>query len=554
MVVLGLLRSILFIEIIYLTMPASFADTQKIQSYSTPIISVQNAGKIQGYFNDGLAIFKGIPYAAPPINSYRWLPPQPVQEWQNIKKTTDFAPMCSQKPNSWDKDPSFHTASEDCLYLNIWAPQSYFANLNNQHFYPVMIWIHGGGLVSGGSSLPVYDPSELAKQGIVVVSFNYRLGRFGFFTHPALNSENEEYKSANYGLMDQIAALKWVQNNIPSFGGDSNNVTIFGESAGGASILSLMTIPEAKGLFNKAIIQSGTGHTRAFPPTPKDQAELKGSNFTQKHHISGNDIDILKQLRALPTDDIVGDLNIQNLKSDMFAGLIIDQTLLTQSLEDAYEKGDFYPVPLLIGDNDGDGVLLSKVTLPDLNKDLETTNDEINQIYNPNRNKSEMNVVRQIIADIQFLEPTRRLTQQFVKKNVPVYRYRFSYIADTARSYSSYGAPHFSEVPFVFNNLNSVYQSVSNQDRAMAKAMMTSWVNFAKNGNPSVTGFPNFLSVNQAPKQLLNFSMSGIRFEKDPFENRLNFIEKLFNLKKYKANMLVQEIPAKINLPKYPTR
>ncbi|MDI2111908.1 carboxylesterase/lipase family protein [Commensalibacter nepenthis] len=547
MVFLRLLRSLLLIEIIYLTMPASFADTQKMQPLSSPIVSLQNEGKIQGYFDSNLAIFKGIPYAAPPINSYRWLPPQPVREWQGIRKTTEFAPMCSQKPNSWDKDPSFQKTNEDCLYLNIWAPESYFSNFNNQHSFPVMIWIHGGGFVSGGSSLPVYDPSELAKQGVIVVSFNYRLGRFGFFAHPALNSESEEDKSANYGLMDQIAVLKWVQNNIPSFGGDSNNVTIFGESAGGASILSLMTIPEAKGLFNKAIIQSGTGHTRAFPPTPKDKAEIIGDHFAQKHQISGKSVETAKQLRSLSTDDIVDDLNIQNLQPDFFSGLIIDQTLLTQSLDKAYEKGNFYPVPLMIGDNDGDGVLLSKITLSDLNKELDTTSDEINHIYNPDRKKSETNIVRQLIADIQFLEPTRKLTREFIKKNIPVYRYRFSYIADTARSYSSFGAPHFSEVPFVFNTLNRVYQSVSNQDRAMGKAMMTSWVNFAKNGNPSVTGFPNFLTVNQAPQQLIHYTMSGIRFENDPFQNRLDFIESLFNRKANKAKTSTQNIPIKAN-------
>ncbi|CAI3925229.1 Carboxylesterase type B (PnbA) (PDB:1K4Y) [Commensalibacter papalotli (ex Botero et al. 2024)] len=546
-----LLRSLLFTGTLYITMSGSFADTPQIESKNAPVISLQNQGKIQGIFDRNLVIFKGVPYASPPVQSFRWLPPQPVQKWQGIKETTRFAPICSQKATSWDTDPALKNTSEDCLYLNIWAPKAFFDHPQDQHLYPVMVWIHGGAFVSGGSSLEIYNPSALAQQGIVVVSFNYRLGRFGFFAHPALKQESEEDQWANYGLMDQIAALKWVKNNIISFGGDSNNVTVFGESAGGASIISLMTITDAKGLFDKAIIQSGTGHSKAFPLTPQNQAEAIGINFAQKHHILSSGVDALQELRSLPTDYIIDDLNIQNLQPNLFAGLIIDQTLLTQSLEEAYVKGDFYPVPLLIGDTDGDGLLLSKTSLADLAKDLHTTTEAINHIYNPDNKKSESSIIHQLIADTQILEPTRQLAHQVASKNKPVYRFRFSYIADAARSYSSFGATHASEIPYIFDNLSKAYRSVSNQDHAMAKAIMMSWVNFAKNGNPSVQGFPIFLPINQAPEQLLHFGMDGIKFEKDPFKNRLDFIESIFTKKNSKNK---QDIPVNKNLPKYPTR
>lgn len=533
-------------------MSVSFANTDVAQPSDAPTVLLQNQGYAQGFFEDNLAVFKGIPYATPPINSYRWLPPQPVQEWKGIRKTTQFSAICSQKANIWDTDPTFKNTSEDCLYLNIWAPKGYFNHPEDQKLYPVMVWIHGGAFISGGASLNTYNPSAIAQQGVVVVSFNYRLGRFGFFAHPALDKESEEDQSDNYGLMDQIAALKWVQSNIASFGGDANNVTIFGESAGGASIISLMTIGEAKGLFDKAIIQSGTGHSKSFPPTPKDQAERIGSNFAKKYEITSNRYDALKQLRALSADEVIDDLNIQNLQPDLFAGLIIDQTLLTHSLEESFAKGSFYPVPLLIGDTDGDGLLLSKTTLSDLAKDLGTDVTAINHVYNPDGKKSENSVIHQVIADTQILQPTRLLAHQVVQKNTPVYRYRFSYIADTARPYSSFGAIHASEIPYVFDTLHTVYSSVSNQDEAMAKAMMMSWVNFAKNGNPSVDGFPQFLPINQNPQQLLHFAMDGIRFEDDPFEKRLNFIDSLF-AKDHQAPKQ-QDTSIKKDLPKYPTR
>ncbi|MDI2090194.1 carboxylesterase/lipase family protein [Commensalibacter oyaizuii] len=520
------------------------------QSYQDPVVSLPNQGNIQGVFSNNLAVFKGIPYAMPPIGTYRWMPPQPTKKWQEIKKATDFGPSCPQLSNNWDKDPQLFRTNEDCLYLNIWAPRSYFEHPNQQHTYPVMVWIHGGGFVSGSGSLDIYNGAALAQRGIVVVTINYRLGRFGFFAHPALKKENEEDKWANYGLLDQIFALQWIQRNIASFGGDSNNVTVFGESAGGASIIALMTITEAKGLFNKAIIQSGTGHNRAFPPISAEKAEAIGVNFASKHHITGNGAQSLEQLRALPTDKIVDGLNLQNFQSDLFSGLVVDNTTLRETLDDAFKNDHFYPVPTLIGDTDGDGLILSATSLDDLAKTLNTTVDEINKIYNPIGKNSQTKVLHQVVADLQIIEPTRLLARQIAQKQTPVYRYRFSYIANVARPYTSFGAPHASEIPYIFNTLNKVYTDITPQDTAMSKAVMMTWVNFAKNGIPHIDGFPDFPSMQSHPEGVYNFKTDGIIFEKDSFKSRLDFIERQLDRKMNKE----QNSPTQNNRPKYPTR
>ncbi len=516
----------------FLTFLSSLAlITMTSASTSHPFIELNNQGKLQGYFDNQLAIFKGIPYATPPVRSFRWFPPQPVQPWQGIKTTTEYGPNCSQYPNRWDKKETFPITSEDCLYLNIWMPKSFFGKNETQKKYPVMVWIHGGGFVSGGSNQEIFDGSSMANEGVIVVTFNYRLGRFGFFARPDLQQENEENKWANYGIMDQIAALQWVQKNISSFGGDSDNITLFGESAGGASIISLMTISEAKGLFNKAIIQSGTGHSRFFQPRTIDDAEKTGLNFAKKNNIQ-NDEYALENLRKLPAETIVDKLNLDDLQPDYFSGLVIDGIMLKQSLDSAFEKGAFYPVPTLIGDTSGDGFMINQSGLKGMAGKLGMNIEDLNKIYNPNGKLSETRILHQFMADIQILEPTRLLTQQIASKNVPVYRYRFSYITSSARPYTSYGAPHASELPYVFGTLNKVYSSLTPQDNAMSEAIKKYWVNFAKYSKPKVDGLSEFSEFKIHPDKLLNFSTTGIKFETDPFQSRLDYIENALKNKK----------------------
>ena len=229
-------------------------------------VATTEYGKVQGSIVDGVESWKGIPFAAPPVDALRWQPPKPAARWIGVRETTAYRNDCMQEPFPSDAAPLGTTPSEDCLYLNIWKPAGAAGKL------PVMVWIYGGGFVNGGSSPPTYSGAPIARQGVMVVSFNYRLGRFGTFRHPALGKD----QGVNYGLLDQIAALKWVQRNIAGFGGDPDQVTIVGESAGGRSVHALMTTPLAKGLFDRAVIMSGGDGKPGALSTPADAERLGG--------------------------------------------------------------------------------------------------------------------------------------------------------------------------------------------------------------------------------------------------------------------------------------
>src|SRR4029453_9296584 len=227
-------------------------------------------GLVSGVVADGVQSWKGIPFAAPPIGDLRWRAPRPAAPWTGVKEARAYANDCMQLPFPSDAAPLGTPPAEDCLYLNVWAPEKPAAPK-----LPVMVWIHGRGFVNGGGSPAVYDGSEFARRGIVFVSFNYRLGRFGFFAHPGLTKESPDGPLGNYGYLDQIAALQWVQRNIAAFGGDSKEVTLFGESAGGGSVNTLMISPLARGLFQKAICESGGG--RANGPMAAPPPETAGA-------------------------------------------------------------------------------------------------------------------------------------------------------------------------------------------------------------------------------------------------------------------------------------
>jgi para-nitrobenzyl esterase len=249
-------------------------------------------GRLKGVARDGVVGFKGIPFAAAPVGDLRWRAPTPAKAWTGVRPAAEYGADCAQKPFPGDAAPLGVTPAEDCLYANVWVPEGSAGKK-----LPVMVWFYGGGFVNGGSSPAVYDGSQFAKRGVVFVSFNYRLGRFGFFAHPALTKENPKGPLGNYAFLDQIAALEWVKRNIKAFGGDAGNVTIFGESAGGGSVLTMMTSPMAKGLFHKAIIESGGGRTMLMGPRYLDRAspagtpsgESVGMKFAKSVGIEGED-------------------------------------------------------------------------------------------------------------------------------------------------------------------------------------------------------------------------------------------------------------------------
>lgn len=277
-----------------------------------------DSGMIQGSVTDGVIAYKGIPFAAPPVGPLRWRAPQPVKPWAGVKQTTAYAPDCMQVVSPGGPMALGTTPAEDCLYANVWLPADKGAGR-----LPVLVWIYGGGLVVGGSSSAIYSGEHFARKGVMFVSFNYRVGRFGFFAHPALTAENADGLLGNYGFMDEIAALKWVQRNAAAFGGDAGNVTVMGESAGGRSVHMLLGTSLANGLYQRVIIDSGGGRNPAPPslsgsmPMGRPSAEETGLLFAKSVGIDGTDNEALAKLRALPAETIRGNLGMATMGTKM---------------------------------------------------------------------------------------------------------------------------------------------------------------------------------------------------------------------------------------------
>src|SRR5688572_22467209 len=335
------------------TLVLSFVLNAQKDSTSGPLVQT-SSGTLRGVTVGDVSSFKGIPYAAPPVGEYRWRPTQPAKKWEGVRDANKFCADCPQR--AWPGSTAIQ--SEDCLFLNVWTP----ATATKKSKLPVMFWIHGGGFTGGSGSGPGASGKAFAKQDVILVTINYRLGRLGHFAFPALSKENPDEYKGSYAFMDQIAALKWVKENIASFGGDPNNVTIFGFSAGGVAVHSLLTIPAAKGLFHKAIGHSSGGRDGVLTGRPinKDNAdplytlsaETIGTNFARRHKIQSTDADALTKLRALSVEQIV-DGGQENDSSGVrtYSGPILDGKLVVETSESAYNAGRFATIPLMIGNS-----------------------------------------------------------------------------------------------------------------------------------------------------------------------------------------------------------
>jgi para-nitrobenzyl esterase len=314
--------------------------------------AVIESGEIEGVVEDGLGVFEGIPYAAPPAGALRWRAPKPPLPWTGTRAAQEFGPACPQEKS---KDIAAGDMSEDCLTLNIWS-----AAKRAEDRLPVMVWLHGGGFNKGSARMPVYNGANLAKRGVVVVTLNYRLGYLGFFGHPLLTEEAkaENEPTANFGLLDQLAALQWVKRNIEAFGGDSSNVTLFGESAGGVSTLALMTAPSARGLFQKAIIQSGGGRWIAPTLTTGAGKFLAAHEYGERaaRAFGLKAEDALAGLRSKSWQDIRAKLSAIPELSDQTP--FLDGQLLTDQIEPVFARGDQLHIPIIVGANSYEGVLL----------------------------------------------------------------------------------------------------------------------------------------------------------------------------------------------------
>lgn len=493
--------------------------------------AIIDTGRLKGVVKDGVVSFKGIPYAAPPVGELRWRPPQAVKAWSGIRAASEFGADCMQKPFPGDAAPLGVTPAEDCLYANVWIPAKAPAKK-----LPVMVWIYGGGFVNGGSSPAVYDGSQFARRGVVFVSFNYRVGRFGFFAHPALTKENPSEPHGNYAYMDQIALLKWVQRNAAAFGGDPKNVTLFGESAGGMSVQALMTSPPAQGLFHKAIIESGGGRSGGLmPPRYLDRpsangmpsAETAGIAFAKSVKAEGDDAATLAALRKLSAEAVVAGLNMASMMTPTYSGPMIDGKVIVEPSDAAFLAGRAAKIPLMVGANSADIGFNTAKNIEELFKPFGADIEKAKAAWDPGKTGNVREVGTLVSSDKMMVEPARFLARTVAATGQPAYEFRFSYVAESMRAQWK-GAPHATEIPFVFDTLEARYErGLTPADKAIAQAANAYWVNFAKTGNPNGGGLPDWPVYSAATDMLMEFRAPAPLAYADPWRTRLDLVESL---------------------------
>ena len=495
--------------------------------------AVTDSGQLKGTVQNGVVSFKGVPFAAPPVGLLRWRTPQPVTPWTGVRAATNYAPDCMQLPFPSDAAPvGAGGLSEDCLYANVWAPAKHSATK-----LPVVVWIYGGGFVNGGSSPAVYDGTHFAEHGVIFVSFNYRIGRFGFFGFPALTQEHPDEPHGNYGYMDQIAALKWVQRNIAAFGGDPGNVTIEGESAGGGSVLTLLTSPLSKGLFQRAIVQSGGGrdllmgqrYLSKTSPEGTPSAEAIGIKFAESAGITDSGAAGLAELRKLPADKVVAGLNMASMgqAAATYTGPMLDGMIVRESPQSALLAGRWAKVPVMIGANSADIGFPRASTVDGLFAQFGANAEKAKAIYNPEHSDNVWLVGMRIGADQMMIEPSRFVVQTVSSQGLPAFEYRFSYVAKSLRDKVP-GAPHATEIPYVFDTVKAAYKDkLAPEDESAAEKTLVYWVNFIKNGNPSEAGLPQWPSYNAKSDMLMDFTLDGPVAKADPLKPRLDLIAEL---------------------------
>jgi para-nitrobenzyl esterase len=492
-------------------------------SQTPPVVRVES-GELQGVVDDGVASFKGIPFAAPPVGDLRWRPPQPAAPWTGVRQAADFGANCMQGrfgPPPAPGAPPAPVPSEDCLFLNVWRPASATPGAK----LPVMVWIHGGGFMGGSGASPNTSGAQFAKQGVVLVSVNYRLGRFGFFAFPALRREHPDETKSNYAYMDQIAALQWVRRNIAAFGGDPNNVTIFGFSAGGVSVHSLLASPMARGLFHKAIAQSGGSRDSVLTARPMREdgvdpnypvsAETIGIAFARSMGIESTDQAALASLRALSAEQVLRGAQAQagaNAPPPVETTPVLDGKLVTETAETAYKARRQPRVPLLLGSNSADtaGNRVRATTKEQLFARFGQWSTQAKAAYDPDGSGELAALVAKANDDFGQAEPARFAANAFATNGSPVYLYRFSYVQTAMREQMRAGAPHGGEIGYVFGTLSAGRGGAPTpEDLAVSRLAQSYWVNFAKTGDPNGAGLPPWPRHDPAKDLIFDFRPDG---------------------------------------------
>ena len=493
-------------------------------------------GLLEGEHQGETRVFRGVPYARPPVGAGRWRPPVAPEPWEGVRRATTFGPACWQRP--WPESSIYTRGdlnlSEDCLYLNIWTATSAVDESR-----PVMVFFHGGGHARGRGSATVYDGAALAQKGVVAVTLNYRLGPFGFMAHPALAAESAHQVSGNYGLLDQIAALEWVRDHIGAFGGGADNVTIFGQSAGSWSVCYLTASPVAAGLFHKAIGHSGGCFVSQRPhlseavdgqPSAHDRGVATATDLGIDSGLGAEDA--AAALRAIAPEDI--------LAASTGVGAVVDGWVLPKPARAIFEAGEHQEVPMILGAMADEGAALYETVqeLPraefvaNLREEYGAQADDVIAAYGEEVDTSTKQAARAIAGDRTFVWEMRTWARMMARTDNPVFHYFFSHAPPVFRLYVSeqaeievpegprgLGAYHSGDLAYVFGNVGLVGFGWTDWDHQLSESISQYWVNFARTGDPNGAGLPAWPRYDAETEESLEFgaeirARTGVRRDK----------------------------------------
>jgi para-nitrobenzyl esterase len=483
-------------------------------------------GTLHGVTSGQVTAFKGVPFAAPPVGELRWRPPAAPAAWTGVREAAAFGPACMQMAQA--RAGGTTNQSEDCLYLNVWAP----ASAKPGQKLPVMVWIHGGAFIQGTGGSQFYDGTHFAERGVILVTVNYRLGRLGFFAHPALTAETPKGPLGNYGIMDNIAALRWVRTNIAAFGGDPANVTAFGESAGGILINFLMTAPEARGLFAKAISESGFGRSAGLPirGDAARTGEKLGLTFAAARNIPGSGPDAAKALRALTAQELSAP--VTGLADPGIPSPMVDGVVIPEPPPQAFAEAKEAKVPYIAGGNSWEASLF-----PQTAREPETTlarlgpvRDRVMAAYGSTDPAA---VAQDLTTETTVIEPDRYLARLHGKNGQRAWTYYFSYVPAAQRA-EVHGLNHGGEILYVFDNLRDQpgtfagrpVAAATPEDRRISEAAIAYWTAFAKSGDPDSAGGVAWPQA-EPGDNVLEFGADGVHARPAFHQRTLDVVEQI---------------------------